>query len=156
ARKEKSTYVLMYPSHDRLGEKRLQLLKEWEAGMIKAYQDDSRKLKGQDDDQDMYDESEELRVEKTQAVLTHESAIPHLHPSSAVIPHSQYVDMRPYYYNQKDGDLWTCELTLPIAIPPELRKYRAKHMWKAEKMAERDAAFQAYINLYKNGLIDDN
>lgn len=55
-----------------------------------------------------------------------------------------------------ERNLWTAELTLPSCIPPELRKFTAKYLWKSEKVAKRDVAFQAYVALHKNGLVDDH
>ena len=70
------------------------------------------------------------------------------------------MDFRPDFYSyQKEwgsAKLWTAELTLPACIPPGLRKYKAKYLWKNEKMAQRDVAFQAYTTLHKNGLVDNH
>ncbi|KAF8420020.1 hypothetical protein EV426DRAFT_613050 [Tirmania nivea] len=161
ARRKNSTYVLMFPDED-LGRVRLRELEKWEKEMLKAYQDETRELIEKEETE--LEEEEEMITEKyyiaeTKALLTYDSSIPHLHHFCAVIPHSQYMDFRPDFYTYQEWmpvKQWTAELTLPACIPPELRKYKAKHLWKSEKMAERDVAFQAYTTLHKNGLVDNH
>lgn len=45
---------------------------------------------------------------------------------------------------------------LPCTIDPALRIFHSKLAWRTERMARRDAAFQAYMSLYKAGLVTDN
>jgi dsRNA-specific ribonuclease len=45
---------------------------------------------------------------------------------------------------------------LPNTLDPDLRVCGSKFAWKTEKMAKRDAAFQAYKSLYESGLVTDN
>lgn len=45
---------------------------------------------------------------------------------------------------------------LPCTIDPALRIFHSKMAWRTERMARRDAAFQAYLSLYKAGLVTDN
>jgi dsRNA-specific ribonuclease len=45
---------------------------------------------------------------------------------------------------------------LPSFLDPALREAKAKSLWLTEKMAKRDAAYQAYLSLYRAGLVNDN
>lgn len=47
-------------------------------------------------------------------------------------------------------------MILPSFLDPSLREAKAKSSWVTEKMAKRDAAYQAYLSLYKAGLVNDN
>jgi dsRNA-specific ribonuclease len=50
----------------------------------------------------------------------------------------------------------TAKVVLPSYIDPSLRVAHSKSKWTTEKAAKRDAAFQAYVALYKKGMVDDN
>lgn len=45
---------------------------------------------------------------------------------------------------------------LPNTLDPDLRVFGSKLAWRTEKMAKRDAAFQAYKSLYESDLVTDN
>ncbi|KAI5791751.1 hypothetical protein DFH27DRAFT_199315 [Peziza echinospora] len=157
ARRVNSTYVLMYENAE-IGELALNKLSEWEKTMIQAYEDQTRELilPEEEDDEQLYDK---YKIERTGALLTFESVIPHLHHFCAVIPRSTSAGIMPEFssYRLDDGfGLWRAEVTLPSCIPPELRKHQASHNWNKQKTAEQDAAFNAYIALHKAGLVDDN
>lgn len=47
-------------------------------------------------------------------------------------------------------------MILTSVLEPSLREISGKGSWKTERMAKRDAAFQAYLALYKAGLVNDN
>lgn len=50
----------------------------------------------------------------------------------------------------------TAKVTLPISVDVSVREACGQSAWGAEKTAKRDAAFEAYIQLYRAGLISDN
>lgn len=50
----------------------------------------------------------------------------------------------------------TAKVVLPSYLDPSLRVTCSKYKWKTEKAAKRDAAFQAYVALYKAKMVDDN
>jgi dsRNA-specific ribonuclease len=47
-------------------------------------------------------------------------------------------------------------IILPNSVDPSVRKATSAQRWKTEKMAKRDAAFEAYVALHKAGLVNDN
>lgn len=51
---------------------------------------------------------------------------------------------------------YKAEVLLPNCIPPEARRTWSKVPWPTEKWARRDAAFEAYIALYRLKLVDDH
>jgi len=55
----------------------------------------------------------------------------------------------------KNGDLHAT-VHLPNTFDPALRVFRSKYAWQTERMAKRDAAFQAYKSLYESGVVTDN
>ncbi|KAF8468942.1 hypothetical protein BDZ91DRAFT_721433 [Kalaharituber pfeilii] len=156
ARRANSTYVLMFENiFD--AKVRVAQLDSWEKEMEEAYRDQHRELKEKDEEEEFTGKVYE--IPETGALLTYDTAIPHLHHFCAVIPHSQYDDFRPdfhVYRNPDNENLWTAELTLPSCIPPELRTHKAESHWKTEKMAKRDVAFVAYMALYRNELVDNH
>ena len=55
-----------------------------------------------------------------------------------------------------DDRLVICRVTLPNALDSSLRTFQSRDAWKSEKMARKDAAFEAYSGLRAAGLINDN
>ncbi len=85
-------------------------------------------------------------------------ALSHLHHFCSSLQAGPYVDQRPQFSFHEDAENQriTCEVTLPIVIAPEIRTARSATSWKTEREARKDAAFQAYVRLYNNGLVNDN
>jgi dsRNA-specific ribonuclease len=54
------------------------------------------------------------------------------------------------------NSLISAEVTLPISVDPTMRKARSSRSWMTERMAKKDAAFQAYRTLHLAGLVNDN
>ena len=48
------------------------------------------------------------------------------------------------------------EVSLPNSVDPSVREARSLYEWTSEKLAKRDAAFEAYIALYHANLVSDN
>lgn len=69
-----------------------------------------------------------------------------------------YTETRPEFIMIEDlvGNYFTGRVILPSLIDPSLRETRGISAWKTERMAKRDAAFQAYIRLYEAGLVNDH
>jgi dsRNA-specific ribonuclease len=66
--------------------------------------------------------------------------------------------MRPTFHFREDVNtkLIIATLMLPNCVDPSVRRASSQHQWRTEKMAVKDAAFQAYIALYAKGLVNDN
>ncbi|KAI9682676.1 MAG: hypothetical protein M1829_006663 [Trizodia sp. TS-e1964] len=71
---------------------------------------------------------------------------------------SQYTDLRPEFFITKNasGKLFSAELTLPSCVDPRVRKSQSLYSWETERMARRDAALQAIVQLHKAKLLNDN
>ena len=95
-------------------------------------------------------------------MVTLQSAMAHLHHFCAKLTPEPYVDNRPLFSydkaNQDDCFVRGIQATvgLPSSIEASLREARGKLRWRTEKAARKDAAFQAYMQLYVAGLINDH
>lgn len=50
----------------------------------------------------------------------------------------------------------SAKVLLPSVLNPQFREYHGICKWETEKMAQRDAAFQAYAKLYEGGLVNEH
>ncbi|KAH8687849.1 dicer-like protein-like protein 2 [Tricladium varicosporioides] len=129
-----------------------------EMEMRKMYEDDMRILQ----ELMKIEESEEhdnrfFKVEKTGAILDLDNALPHLHHFCATLPAKEYVDLRPEFLCTKAaGDHLRSRVILPLSVNEQVREAESLQLWKSEKNANKDAAFQAYVGLYRGGLVNDN
>lgn len=98
------------------------------------------------------------RHEETGARLDQDNAKQHLeHVCRAICP-PQFVDSRPVYMvsrvEENSVTLVRAEVILPAALPRKLRRVSAVHLWRSERNAMRDAAFQACLALIKADLLN--
>lgn len=92
----------------------------------------------------------------SRALLTLDNACQHLYHFCASLTSGTYTDTQPEFdFANIDGQT-TAKVTLPISITPALRIARSCNTWKTEKMARKDAAFEAYRALYHAGLVNEN
>src|SRR6266496_4033762 len=88
------------------------------------------------------------------ALLSFNLAVSHLYHFCSLLPRDPYTDPRPAFafedLDQNGAILAT--VTLPNSVDPGIRRARGLQAWKTERMAKIDAAFEAYIALYKAGL----
>ncbi|KAH6949901.1 hypothetical protein DER45DRAFT_494835 [Fusarium avenaceum] len=133
-----------------------------EEGMKKRYADDQRELA----------RLEELaRSEPTSSIyyivknsgarLDLENSRQHLEHFCQIVFRSDFVDRRPDYVFHKEDPgfgepILRATVTLPAGLPPHLRKFRSACGWKSEKNAMKDAAFQAYVALFEEGLVSEH
>ena len=98
-----------------------------------------------------------LTESKYSALLTLETAIPHLNHFCARLPAKEYVDNRPIYRFKEDfrSRLMKAEVILPNCLPM-VRQASGLEYWLSERQAKKDAAFEAYVALYNAGLVNDN
>lgn len=92
------------------------------------------------------------------AKITLEDAVQHLYHFCATLPADPYADLRPLFTfsgDVKAGGIYS-KVTLPNSVDAAVRKASSSCGWESQKMARRDAAFEAYINLYHVGLVSDN
>lgn len=120
---------------------------------------DSRTL---NEDSDGEDESVDrvYEVSSTKALLTLENAKSHLYHFCSVgtLQNSQYVGLRPEFDATQDPRTheWTASVDLPTFVHPSSRHAVSARSWKSEQSAIKDAAFEAYVDLHKAGLVNDN
>ncbi|KAF2741102.1 dicer-like protein 2 [Polyplosphaeria fusca] len=157
ARKQKSNYIIMLPASHSVAHSP-QNWHSLEKEMIDAYLDDLRVVQ-RAKTQEMADEVVELtyRVPTTGALLTIEDATQHLHHFCSVLSSGPYTDSRPQFnFHEDENGLIIADVTLPISVDPVYRLARSQIGYRTERMALKDAAFQAYIALHKGGLVNDN
>ncbi|KAK5733531.1 Dicer-like protein 2 [Elasticomyces elasticus] len=101
-----------------------------------------------------------FRVASTGAMVTFDDAKAHLNHfcSVSTLQASNYVDTRPDYFAEKtaDGLKWAATVTLPSFLHQDIRTASSRETWLSEAAAIKDAAFEAYVALYKAGLLNDN
>jgi dsRNA-specific ribonuclease len=171
ARHEKSTFMILLSSDDNAD-----LGAAWErmeSKMVEEYMRESRQL---DEEcrvlDEIQDDSMTLRVESTglvkftqasyiadfpRARLTLDDAVGHLRHFCATLPVYCYVDNRPTFTFQTEttGRIRGF-VTLPNSVHPSIRQAASLRSWQKENMAAKDAALQAYVALYKAGLLNDH
>ncbi|KAK8087023.1 RNase3 domain-containing protein [Apiospora phragmitis] len=140
--------------------------REWqqlEEDMKRKYEDDQRHLSELDDLEHVEDEEAYVApfcIPTTGAQLDFDQGKPHLEHFCAVLGSRQYIDTRPYYVLEETklpkGSHIRATVVLPPIIPPGLRRVQGANTWISESNACKDAAFQAFVALYKAKLINDH
>ncbi|KAF2689197.1 P-loop containing nucleoside triphosphate hydrolase protein [Lentithecium fluviatile CBS 122367] len=156
ARKQESKYYIFSPEQGNT--RRPESWESLEEEMKKAYLDDLRKVKQAEEREGMHEDGERFyRVQSTGALLTLDNALPHLHHFCATLGSSAYVDLRPQYeFEEVKGARITAEVTLPLSVDPAIRITRGTESWETERMAMKDASFEAYRRLHAAGLVNEN
>ncbi|CAM1509468.1 Fc.00g032070.m01.CDS01 [Cosmosporella sp. VM-42] len=131
-----------------------------ERQMKEQYQEDERELQQLGLLEDSEDTSSASFIVKTTgARLDFDNAKSHLEHFCRVLASGEYVDCRPDYIIHRSPNTeraLTATVLLPSFLRVDLRRAKSVSAWQSEKNATKDAAFQAYIALYKAGLINDN
>lgn len=88
-------------------------------------------------------------------------AVQHLYHFCAALPAAPYVDLNPIFTfeensSSRDGKSILATVLLPNSVDVSVRSACSKFPWITEKMARKDAAFEAYKALYNAGLVNDN
>ncbi|ODH15088.1 hypothetical protein ACO22_06474 [Paracoccidioides brasiliensis] len=154
ARKERSKFVMFLDS-DKISEE-----KQWtrlEEVMRSIYEDDMRRLEDVMARENIVEEGDQyLRIESTGALLTLENARQHLEHFCATL-HYAFTDSRPHFiFDESEGDgTIAAKVVLPNVLDPKFRVIHGSKRWKTERMAQRDASFQAYLKLHNEGLVND-
>ena len=101
--------------------------------------------------------SPKLTESWNRAKITLEDAVQHLYHFCALLPADRYVDPRPLFTFSEDnvGDT-RASVTLPNSVDPTVREARSASSWASQKMAKRDAAYEAYLGLYRASLLSDH
>lgn len=134
-----------------------------EEDMKKKYEDDQRELRQLDALEHAVEEEAYVApffIPTTGAQLDFDDGKPHLEHFCAVLGSRQYIDTRPYYVREgtnlpKRQPQIRATVVLPPILPTELRRVKSANAWVSESNAFKDAAFQAYVALYKAKLVND-
>ncbi|THU86774.1 P-loop containing nucleoside triphosphate hydrolase protein [Dendrothele bispora CBS 962.96] len=178
ARQRHSTFTLMFEQ----GSASRRDVEKWEnleREMVARYNDPLRDMLLAKDDDGLGEEDGnklEFRVESTGALLTLQSAIPHLNHFCAVMPSRDHVDFRPIYeldppdypigwhsiahrstalVNPYQGP-WRATVTLPRSLPDQVRVFTTREPQATKRAAYQFVAFETYLALYRNGLLSDH
>ncbi|TGZ78436.1 P-loop containing nucleoside triphosphate hydrolase protein [Ascodesmis nigricans] len=161
ARRSASSFVLMYPVNENHC---IEEFEKIEKEMIQHYMDPSRELAPEDStsaeiaDMRM---NRTIRIPETGAMFNLGNVIPHLEHFCACLPQHEFVDTRPIYQSSKniapDGDpCWSASIKLPNTVDIKVRHANSIQLWRTEKWAKQDAAFEAFKALYEHKLVNDN
>lgn len=98
-----------------------------------------------------------MLADRISARLDYDNARPYLEHFCSTVSHS-YADNRLEFIMRyaRDSNLIKAIVILPGFLDPSLREISGKNLWITERVAKRDAAFQAYLRLYHAGLVNDN
>ncbi|EEQ31309.1 Dicer-like protein 2 [Microsporum canis] len=157
ARKANSKYVIFHAEDD------TSTKKDWEAmeDIMKERYSNNKELideyLAQESDDEDENDYENLRIESTGALLTLDNARQHLSHFCSTLP-CDFTDIQPDFIISKAvaGTMFTAKVLLPTALDPQFREFEGIRTWKKEKMAKRDAAFQAYLQLYEVSLVNEH
>jgi len=159
ARRPDSKFVMFEQSE--CSDSSNELWQELESEMERQYMDDTRML-AEREANEKQDETGGLtyRIEATGAMLTFNNARAHLEHFCSTLSRSDSEtkhSIRPVFLlgGEPGLDLFA-KVILPTCLSANLQVTRAKSLWHTEKMALKDASFQAYKKLHQAGLVNDN
>lgn len=159
ARAQESRLVMIIPEES---DRHLEWA-ELEMEMKKKYEDELREIEHIATlEEEETPEIPPFRVGKTGAQLDFDHAKSHLEHVCTALTSRQYVDSNPYYLKRETQvslhgpPMIKSTVVLPVAFPPQLRRFEGARVWYSEKNATKDAAFQAFTALYAAGLINDH
>lgn len=161
ARKAFSKYVIMFED-DGSNSSAVSTWLKLEDEMRQMYMDEMRELQELQALENIEESGKrELINESTGAKLTLDDAVQHLYHFCATLPAAPYVDLRPIFSfedHSPGSELRSisAKVVLPNSIDVSVREASSTSQWKTEKMARRDAAFEAYAALFHAGLINEN
>ncbi|PHH63139.1 hypothetical protein CDD81_6290 [Ophiocordyceps australis] len=101
-----------------------------------------------------------FEIQSTGATLDFENAKQHLGHFCNCLSRGEFTDGRPDYILTRDDQVSPPRLhatvVLPLFVPQELRRIAGSSWWLSEKTATKDAAFQAFLGLYKAKLVNEH
>ncbi|KAI4290484.1 MAG: hypothetical protein L6R35_000238 [Caloplaca aegaea] len=154
ARKSESKFVIMLA--DDADPSVITTWEKLEQEMQRQYMDDMRQLQGLEALEETDEGYREFVVEQTGAKLLLADAASHLYHFCATLTTGPLSNRAPVFSVKSVGkNLFTTTVILPISVDASVRE-ASSSAWKTEKAAKRDAAFEAYIQLYRAGLVSDN
>ncbi|KAG8214301.1 hypothetical protein J3R82DRAFT_7412 [Butyriboletus roseoflavus] len=177
ARRKRSSFVLMF-ERGGMDKARVEEFEQLEREMVAQY---NAERKAVEEPPPLPSETDgefdpcEFKVESTGALLTLQAAVSHLNYFCSVLPNSRHTrhvaiydidppDLPEGWHAFPDGQQdvpayrgpFGCTLTLPKALPPELRVYTVERKYPSKRSAYQHVAFNAYLELHKAGLLNDH
>lgn len=147
-------------------EKDTEAVSQWEAmekDVRRQYENKDRERKVLEDVEMSEENSSSLCLtsKTTTARIDFNDAKSHLEHFCRVLSKGDFVDARPDFivHNHVDADGRTtlsATVQLPSFLPSDVRQAESQYQWKTESNATKDAAFQAYVQLYRAGLLNEN
>ena len=103
------------------------------------------------------EDGEVFRIASTGALLTFSEARQHLDRFCSKLPKSDSSEPQsPIFVMEGDPGIQIgARVCLPTSLSPTLQTAQSRRMWRTEKRAKQDAAFQAYLALYHAGLVTE-
>ncbi|KAJ5719717.1 hypothetical protein N7493_007295 [Penicillium malachiteum] len=152
ARQGQSTLIIFVSNMQE--EEELRRLIKIEDGLMKTYRDDTRAVSNSSFEEVS---SFSLEVKSTGACLNMSDAPSHLSIFCARLTKQPYVINQPIYHHEesRDGQM-RAMVTLPSVLHPYLQVTKGLQWWPSKKLANADAALQAYKALLAAGLVNDN
>ena len=154
ARQSKSTFTILLAEDD--DPSTVASWEQLEEHMRQLYEDDMRRLQELEKSEEAEEGHRELFVERTGARIVLQDAVSHLHHFCATISTRQFGGLSPIFDIQGEHGNFTASVSLPISVDASVREARSLSTWETEKNAKRDAAFEAYAQLYHAGFLSDN
>lgn len=154
ARQSKSTFAIMLAGSD--NPSTVATWEQLEEHMRQLYEDDMRRLREIEALEATDEGYRELVVEKTGAKILLSDAVSHLYHFCATLSTRQFGSLAPVFLFQEGSGGFTATVSLPISVDASVREAQSSSTWPTEKAAKRDAAFEAYTQLYRAGLLSDN
>ncbi|KAI4146772.1 MAG: hypothetical protein L6R39_003331, partial [Caloplaca ligustica] len=155
ARKSESTFAIMWAEDD--DSSMIATWEQLEEKMQKQYMDDMRQLQKLETLETIDEGYREFVVEETGAKLLLADAVSHLYHFCATLTTGPSSNRAPtFMFHSENEEMFTAKVVLPISVDASVRSACSRSAWTTEKAAKRDAAFEAYIQLYHARLISDN
>lgn len=177
ARRKRSSFVLMFEAQ--FDDGRVAEFEDQEMRMEEMYNKERRRIAAEMDQLqpgvDNEDADTVFRVKSTGAVLTLSAAISHLNHFCSLLPTTRHQNYQAIYdidppdmpegwhsSGPRQDDIlpypgpFGCTLTLPRVIDAKLRVHVVKRVHLSKRSAFQHAAFQAYVALYRAGLLNDH
>jgi dsRNA-specific ribonuclease len=154
ARQRDSKLIILHEAND----SKVTDWRQLEENMRQMYADDQRVLQELAIlEEEEYHDGRFFFVESTGALLNLDNAVSHLYHFCATLPAKAYVDLRPdFICTEVDANRQRARVILPLSVDAAVRFASSKDTWTSEKNAIKDAAFEAYLGLYRAGLVNDN
>ena len=94
----------------------------------------------------------------SRATISLQDAVSHLYHWCSTLPKTQYSDLRPIFSIEVDEtrEMFRSNVILPKCVDKTVRETLGNTWWRSERLSKQDVAFEAYLALYKAGLVNEH